>query len=163
MKLKVTHDYLLIRECENPFIKKTTDSGLFIPEGFAQTQETGDIEKLDKIVGFAVVAAVGDECRWIKEGDGVYYDRRSIRPVPGEEVLFQFNERNIISYVEKEELHAQFAVFAEQEAKLEELQKQRYEKRAAEEEQRKAKLREDYDKAIANGTHKAAPFLIKIK
>lgn len=111
MKVKATHDYILVRESVNPFLKKTTASGLYTGIGFSESQETGDIEALDKRIGFAIVTSTGPTCSCVKEGDGIFYDRLSLRPIPIDNPVWQTSERNIVGYVEKEELHASFAEY----------------------------------------------------
>lgn len=162
MKAKTTHDYLLIRESINPFLKRTTESGLYLPDGLADSKETGDIEQLDKVIGFAIVAAVGDECRFVKEGDGIFYDRRSLRPVPMDETLWQMSERNTVAYVDKDELHTQFEQFAKEELVRIQREEAAYEKRMAEETQRKAKEKIEYDKKVASGEVAPSTFAFKI-
>lgn len=99
VNVKPLYDYILFKEAENPFLRKRTKSGLFLPEGFAQTEETGDVEKLDRIIGFGIVDGVGEECKYVKPGDGIFYDRRSIRPIPMTEPIWQFSERNVVAYI----------------------------------------------------------------
>lgn len=163
MKVKVTHDYVLIRESINPFIKVTTESGLYLPDGLVNSQETGDIEQLDKVIGFGIVAAVGGDCHYLQEGDGIFYDRRSLRPVPMNETLWQFSERNTVAYVDKAELHAQFEQFAKEELIRIERAEKAYNQRIEEEETRKAKAQREYDKKLSAGEIKPTPFQIKIK
>ena len=130
MKISVGYDYVLLRAAENPYIRKTTASGIFIPDkGMAFSQETGDIETLDKMIGFGIVTNAGPECKYLSEGDGVFYDTRSVRPIPNIDVRRHTNERNILSYVKKDELHEAFEDYRKDEeafqARMEELRKQR--------------------------------------
>lgn len=100
MNVKALYDYVLFKESQNPFLRKKTKSGIFIPEGVALTNETGGLEALDQVIGFGVVEVVGADCKFLKPGDGMFYDRRSIRPVPMSETLWQFSERNVVAYVD---------------------------------------------------------------
>lgn len=100
MNVKALYDYVLFKESQNPFLRKKTKSGIFIPDGFADSQETGALEQMDQLIGFGIVEVAGAQCQFLKAGDGIFYDRRSIRPVPMTETLWQFSERNVVAYVE---------------------------------------------------------------
>lgn len=103
MQVVAVHEYLLFKEAENPFLKLKTDSGIILMPGIADSKETGDIEQLDQLIGFGLVEVVGDECKYVKPGDGIFYDRRSVRAVPLKETLWQYQERNIIAFVPQED------------------------------------------------------------
>jgi hypothetical protein len=99
MIVVAVEQYLLFKEMENPFLKLKTQSGIVLAPGFADSRETGNIEELDQIIGFGIVEVTGPKCEVVKVGDGIFYDRRSIRAVPLQETLWQYNERNIIAIV----------------------------------------------------------------
>lgn len=109
MEVTVVHEYLLFKEAENPFLKLKTDSGIILMPGLADSKETGNIEALDQLIGFGLVEVVGDECKYVKPGDGIFYDRRSIRAVPLKDTLWQYQERNIIAIVPKNDEVLQLA------------------------------------------------------
>lgn len=101
MELKLTKDYIAIVEVENPFKKKVTKSGILLAGGdYTMSEETGMMEKLDQIVKFGIVTLVGPDAKVVKVGDGVYYDQRTLRPIPFYEPVWMFNEGNIIGYVQ---------------------------------------------------------------
>lgn len=102
MEIKLLKDNVLMREEENPFQEIKRQSGLIVMSGLAQSEETGDMQMMSKAIGFAVITNVGPDCKYLKAGDGVYYDRRSIRPVPFHTVYWQINEANIMAYVTDE-------------------------------------------------------------
>jgi co-chaperonin GroES (HSP10) len=162
MNVKALYDYVLFKEAENPFLKKKTDSGIFIPEGLAESKETGGIEALDRLIGFAIVEVAGAECKYLKPGDGIFYDRRSIRPVPMTDTLWQFSERNVVAYVEKddESFIAAVAAYNGEAKSIEDQIKQNASNKRAEE---KAKLDERLAK-LASGELVEKPLspLIKI-
>jgi len=120
MKVNAMYDQVIFRESLNPFVKRKTNSGLYIPAGVSFTDETGDMETMDKIVGFGIVAEVGSETRYVKPGDAIFYDRRSVRAVPAGEVLWNMSERGMVAYVKADDpdLQAAFARYAEEETEI---------------------------------------------
>ena len=111
MELKLPKDYVAIKEVSNPFKKTKAASGiLLIGADVAMSDETGQMEKLEQIVKFGIVTIVGPEAKTLKVGDGVYYDQRTLRPIPFYEPVFMFNEGNIIGYVQDENGSIQKAV-----------------------------------------------------
>lgn len=103
MELKLMNDYVLIRDEENPFQKLKTESGLILPSGLIESNETGEVEQMNRIIGFGVIIEVGDKTKYLKKGDGVYYDRRSVRPIPFNGTnSWHINEGNIMAFVPDE-------------------------------------------------------------
>lgn len=133
MKVIAVHEYLLFKEAINPFLKLKTDSGIILMPGLADSKETGQIEELDQLIGFGLVEAVGDQCKYVKVGDGIFYDRRSVRAVPLKDVLWQYQERNIIALVPQEDnvLQEAYAEYYKELSDLEAQQATRNEERAA--------------------------------
>lgn len=104
MELKLTKDYIAIVEVENPFKKKVSSGGIILAGGeYAMSDETGEMEKVEQVVRFGVVTLVGPDAKVVKVGDGVYYDQRTLRPIPFYEPIWMFNEGNIIGYVSDED------------------------------------------------------------
>lgn len=99
MELKLTKTHITVRMEDNPFEKRKTDSGIILISGGADSQETGQYEQLTKIIGFGIVTNAGPDCKYVKEGDGVFFDTRSIRPLPFKEVQWQLTEDIIMGYV----------------------------------------------------------------
>lgn len=121
MKVKTLFDYVLISEQDNPFLKQKTESGIIMLPGTAQSQETGDIESLSQVIGFGFVEEIGSTVTTLKVGDGVFYDRRSVRPIPLDDVLWHINEKNIIGYIDgdSEELKAAYDKYTADKAEIE--------------------------------------------
>jgi co-chaperonin GroES (HSP10) len=79
---------VLIKPFEiNPFQQiKVADSGLIIdtggltPEAFSN--DTGQWEEQQQAIGVGTVYDVGPDCKYVKEGDAVYYQRAAMVPVP---------------------------------------------------------------------------------
>ncbi len=106
MKLKLTKDYVAFREEENIFRIKKSESGIItsLEDVAFESQDSGNMEKLDRIIGLGIVTHVGPEVKYVNVGDAVYYDRRSIRALPfGEEPVWHINEGNLLGYVENED------------------------------------------------------------
>lgn len=101
-KLKANHSNVVIQVVDNKYRKQKTDSGLIIPTNLSFTQETGQIEKiLEEIVALAIIINAGPECKYHKEGDEVYIDTRSVRPLPFQGLEYGLtNEQNILCKVE---------------------------------------------------------------
>ena len=105
MELQLTTDTIAIKELDfNPFKKKVTESGILLIDGIAQSEETGQVEMLNQIIGFGIVTLVGPDCKRVKVGDGVYYDRRVPMPIPFNETVWIFNEGNVRAFVRDENL-----------------------------------------------------------
>lgn len=101
MNLKSIGSNFLFLEVENPFLTKTTESGLDISGGVSFSADSGEVELSNKIVGTGIVSNVGPECSFIKEGDLVFYDRRGPRPIIGNDnIYWTTNELNVLCYVE---------------------------------------------------------------
>lgn len=99
--VQALHTNVIIKVMENKYRKMKTDSGLILQTDLTFTQETGQIEReLEQIIGYAEVVNCGPECKYLKEGMGIYVDTRSLRPIPfkGREYM-QVNEMNVLCYV----------------------------------------------------------------
>lgn len=104
MKLKTTGSNFLFEEIENPFLKKVTDSGLEVGSGAIFSEDSGEVEFADKIIGTGIVVEVGPDCKQLNIGDLVYYDRRGPRPIINDKIYWCTNEFNVFSYIEKNDL-----------------------------------------------------------
>ena len=99
--VQALHTNVIVKVMDNKHRKTKTDSGLILQTDLTITEETGQIEKaLEQIIGYAEVVNCGPECKYLKEGMGVYVDTRSLRPIPfkGREYM-QVNEMNVLCYV----------------------------------------------------------------
>jgi hypothetical protein len=153
MKVIAVHEYLLFKEAVNPFLKLKTDSGIILMPGLADSKETGNIEELDQLVGFGLVEAVGDQCKYVRVGDGIFYDRRSIRAVPLKETLWQYQERNVIAVVPQEDgiLQEAYAEYYKELAELEAEQSTRNVERKAEDDARLGQIVKDVNDGKIKG------------
>lgn len=104
LNTKVGGTQLLFQILPNPTLKMKTESGILLQRSLVKSEETGSFEELsDQTIGFGIVTVAGYECKYIKEGDGIFFDRRSIRPVPRGEETWNMAEQNVIAYVEAED------------------------------------------------------------
>lgn len=100
MNLNCTDNNFLFVEVDNPFLVKTTESGLDVSGGVAFSADSGEIELSNKIVGTGIVSQIGPECKYINVGDLVFYDRRGPRPIIGKDnVYWILNELSVLTYV----------------------------------------------------------------
>lgn len=102
-ELKPLTNYVLIEGiAENPFVKKVTDSGIILPNGLAHREGdgSGDYDAMEQVIRIGKVLEVGPEVKSLAIDDFVYFDVRSVRPVPfGKLGALHINENNILAYV----------------------------------------------------------------
>lgn len=99
--------YILVKEFEeNPFqrIVKDAKSGLIIDTGGLTPQykntDNGQIEEEEQFIKVGVVQEVGPECKYLKEGDAVFYPKNASIPVPFyKQKLIQINETRVLAVV----------------------------------------------------------------
>ena len=100
------HTNVLIKVMDNKHRKTMTSGGIILPDNkLSFSEETGQLEKnLEQVIAYAEVITVGNECKYLKPGMGVYVDNRSLRPIPfqGKEYM-QVNELNVLCYMVEEE------------------------------------------------------------
>lgn len=81
--LPVGNKVLISPYPENPY-KKVIEGNIIVDfdESIFKNPDTGEWDKNDRLVGCAKVIEVGPDCKWLKAGDDVYYDTRTVYPVP---------------------------------------------------------------------------------
>lgn len=95
---------ILFRIIPNPTIRLKTESGIILNRDMVKSEETGDFESVtDQIIGFGEIIFAGPECKYVKTGDYIFFDRRSIRPVPLGAETWQISEQNMVTYVERDD------------------------------------------------------------
>jgi len=68
---------------ENPYKKTYTDSGIILStDGMFQNPDSGEWDQEKELIGCAKIIEVGPECKALQPGDDVFYDTRSVYPVP---------------------------------------------------------------------------------
>ena len=88
IEIKANGCRVLIKPFEvNPFQQiKVSDSGLIIDTGGytpqAKSNDTGEWEELEQAIAVGTVIDAGPDCKYLKEGDAVFYQRVAAVPVP---------------------------------------------------------------------------------
>jgi co-chaperonin GroES (HSP10) len=83
---------------ENPYRIKETKEGLTLTDGTFENPDTGELDEKDFYIECGHVIAVGPECKYIHEGDDVFYDCRTIRPVPFlNKGFLHMNEQGVVA------------------------------------------------------------------
>lgn len=88
VEIKPMMSRVLIKPFEiNPFQKiAVSDSGLIIDTGGytpeAKSNDTGEWEEMEQKIAVGTAYDVGPDCKYIKEGDAVYYQKVAAVPVP---------------------------------------------------------------------------------
>lgn len=66
----------------NPYRKIMEGSIIVDYDGTFKNPDTGEEDKLKELVSCAKVIEVGPECKWLAPGDDVYFDMRTVYPLP---------------------------------------------------------------------------------
>lgn len=87
VEIKPMLSRVLIKPFEiNPFQQIKVQNGIIVdtgglaPEDFSN--DTGQWEQQQQAIQVGTVYDVGPECKWVKQGDAVYYQRAAAVPVP---------------------------------------------------------------------------------
>ena len=67
---------------ENPYVSMQSKDGLLLTDDQFDSQDSGETEKRDLLIGCAQVIEIGPECKYLKPGDDVYYLPNTAFPVP---------------------------------------------------------------------------------
>lgn len=100
--VKAAFNNLIVKAIDNKYRKDRSDSGLILNTGLAFTQETGQIEAaLEERILLATVINAGPDCKFYKDGDEIYLDKNTLRPIPfqGKE-YWLLNEISVMCKVE---------------------------------------------------------------
>lgn len=99
-------NYVLIKQFStNPFQRIVkTSSGIITDIGGAaptfKNTDSGEIEEEEAFILTGAVQAVGPECKWLQEGDAVFYSKPSQVPIPFYRAgLVLVNETRILAVV----------------------------------------------------------------
>lgn len=161
MRVKALYDQVLFREELNPFIKLKSKGGLFLATGASKSEETGEIEVMDKIIGFGMAVEVGPDCKYVKEGDFIFYDRRSVRAVPVQDPLWNMPERGLVGVIEASDEDLQ-AAYVEYHSTLAEMADGAKQRSIDEEFKRLERAKKEYEQADKDGKLNILSPLIKI-
>ena len=92
----------------NPYRKVVEGSLIVDYTGAFKNPDTGEDDKLQELVGCAKVIEVGPECKYLKPGDDVYYDTRTVYPVPFMSMGYRLTSEPQILCVLNEKLKERF-------------------------------------------------------
>jgi len=66
----------------NPYKKEVQGKIIIGYEGNFNNPDSGEKDTLDVFVGCASIIEVGPECKYLQKGDDVFYDTRTVYPLP---------------------------------------------------------------------------------
>ena len=92
----------------NPYRKVVEGSLIVDYTGAFKNPDTGEDDKLQELVGCAKIIEVGPECKYLKPGDDVYYDTRTVYPVPFMSMGYRLTSEPQILCVLNEKLKERF-------------------------------------------------------
>ena len=78
----VSSNIMVLPYEENPYLQKTTETGLKMTDGQFDNPDSGDRDQKDQFIRCGRVIGTGPECKFVQEGDDIFFDKRSARPVP---------------------------------------------------------------------------------
>lgn len=73
---------ILLPYPQNPYKKVMQGSIIVDYNGDFTNPDSGEKDRLKELIGCAKVIEVGPECKYLQPGDDVYYDTRTVYPVP---------------------------------------------------------------------------------
>lgn len=86
----------------NPYKKILSDGGIIIDgyEGQFLNPDSGENDHLNLGIGCAKVIEVGAQCKFVKNGDDVFYDTRVVKPIPFLDLGYVLtNEQNLVAII----------------------------------------------------------------
>ena len=92
----------------NPYRKVVEGSLIVDYTGAFKNPDSGEEDKLQELVGCAKIIEVGPECKYLKPGDDVYYDTRTVYPVPFMSMGYRLTSEPQILCVLNEKLKERF-------------------------------------------------------
>lgn len=113
---KAVFTQILFKIEENPTQKIKTESGIILAN-MHKSDETGNFENSNNLIGFGIVEAVGPDVKYIKQNDAIYFLKGSIRPLPVGEEIWNISEQQVIAFIDSNEPSLQEARVAYKEAK----------------------------------------------
>lgn len=89
---------------DNPYRQvETTDAGVILGAVSSRykSNETGEMEDSEEYIACAKVIAIGDACRYVKEGDDVFTVKHIATPIPYRNETYRcIDEINIICVIQ---------------------------------------------------------------
>lgn len=106
--IPIFNKVILLPYPTNPY-KKIMDGHIFVDySGDFLNPESGERDTLKELVGCAKIIEVGPECKYLKVGDDVYYDTRTVYPVPFMSLGYRLTTEPQILCILNEGLKARF-------------------------------------------------------
>lgn len=106
VEIKPLYNRILIKPfAANPFQRMTIDNGIITDIGGMNPNVefntiTGQLEERDQMIAVGTVIEVGPECKYLQEGDTVFYMKNMPTPVPFfKQGFWTLKEENIIAVV----------------------------------------------------------------
>lgn len=106
VEIKPLYNRILIKPfASNPFQRMTIENGIITDIGGMNpnvefNNMTGQLEEREQMIGVATVIEAGPECKYLAEGDTVFYMKNMPTPVPFfKQGLWTLKEDNIIAVV----------------------------------------------------------------
>ena len=98
-ELKPLYSKIIFKVRENPYLKKQTDAGIWMPDTF-KNSDSDKIEQQEQLIVYGDVLEVGSECTEIKPGDGIFVSVMSCYHIPFYDHGYQMtDERNVLSLI----------------------------------------------------------------
>ena len=92
----------------NPYRQVVEGSLIVDYTGAFKNPDSGEDDKLQELFGCAKIIEVGPECKYLKPGDDVYYDTRTVYPVPFMSMGYRLTSEPQILCVLNEKLKERF-------------------------------------------------------
>jgi len=93
---------------KNPY-RKVMEGNIIVDwDGEFNNPDTGEKDKQEVFVGCAEVIEVGPEVKYLKPGDDIYYDTRTVYPVPFMSLGYKLTQENQVLCVLNEKLKERF-------------------------------------------------------
>lgn len=67
---------------ENPYMQKESEEGFIYNDSTFDNPDTGEKDEMDQTIQCGRVVAVGNECKFIEEGDDVLFNIHTLTPIP---------------------------------------------------------------------------------
>ena len=74
---------IIMPYAENPYVRVMTESGIYLDtSGGFDNPDSGTRDTLQEVIKCAKIIEVGPDCKRVQKGDDVYYDSRTVYPLP---------------------------------------------------------------------------------
>lgn len=106
-------NYILVRPFDkNPYVKFETKGNIIISgyDGNFMNPDTGEVDQEEQMIVVGTVIEVGPECKYIREGDDIFYTKTSLVPIPFYGKGFQLVNENRVAVVVNEGLKKRFGM-----------------------------------------------------